>query len=78
MGKTVKFDVNTRLAQVPDLYLSGNTPAVHAIAQHITRKCHHLRPGKWFVQLAHNELGGYIGFYGSDDQIAFTIEAGMR
>lgn len=78
MASTVKFDQTSSIALVPDLYLSGNTPPVHAIASHLTRRVRKLRPGKWFVQLTHDQRAGYIGFHASDDQIPFTIEAGAR
>lgn len=74
MAATVAFDSTSSVALIPPLYLSGNTPPVHAIAAHITRKVRKLRPGKWFVQLTHDSMAGYIGFYATDDKISFTIE----
>lgn len=74
MGKTVKFDSTSAVALVPDLYLSGNTPPVHAIAAHLSRKVRKLRPGKWFIQLTHDQRGGYIGLHDDDRTIPFEIE----
>lgn len=77
MASTVTFDA-THGVVIPDLYLPGNTPPVHAIAAHLTRKVRKLRPGKWFVQLTTDSTAGYIGFHGKDDKIPFTIKGGRR
>lgn len=74
MGRTVTFDPTSNVALVPDLYLAGNTPPVHAIAAHLARKVRKLRPGKWFIQMAHDETAGYIAFHDNDNRVSFTIK----
>lgn len=78
MARTVRFDPISGVALVPPLTFPGNTPPVHAIASHLSRKVRKLRPGKWFIQMAHGDTCGYIGFHDNDDKIQFTIEESAR
>lgn len=60
-------------AEVPDLMLESLDGLEHSVAGHIVRRVKKLKMGKWFVQVAHDQRGGYLAFHGSDEQISFQV-----
>ena len=60
-------------AEIPDMDLKDAAQLEHEVAGHIVRRVRKLKKGKWFVQVAHDRAGGFIGFYGSEEKILFNL-----
>lgn len=70
--RRVKFQTGGSV-EIPDLAMEADSVFQHEIARHIVRRAPRLKRGKWFVQVAADRAGGYIGFHGRDEQLHFKI-----
>lgn len=61
-------------AEIPDCNVQIMKGLDHAVAAHIVRRVPRLKKGRWFVQVAQDMRGGFIGFYGSDDRVQFEVK----